>query len=120
MVARKSVPFYYRLMVPWVPVEEAYRAELATSEETNRKYLRSYFVNWKPEYEKYGDVQVRMRMSGEFPRHALASALTYQMIHEQPMCCLKAVVSFIVLPLSRLPSATPLGCASRCHSCNPY
>lgn len=75
----------YRLLVPWVPVEEAYRAELATSEETIRKYLRSYFVNWKPEYEEYGDVQVRMRMSGEFPRQALASALTYQMIYEQPV-----------------------------------
>ena len=76
----------YRLLVPWVPVEEAYRSELAISEETIRKYLRSYFVTWKPEYEEYGDVQVRMRMSGEFPRHALASALTYQMIYEQPVC----------------------------------
>jgi pimeloyl-ACP methyl ester carboxylesterase len=76
----------YRELVPYVNLEQAYQSELTATEEGIRKYIHSYFVTWKPEYEEYGTVAVRMRLSGEYPRQALSSALTYQMIYEQPVC----------------------------------
>ncbi|MGD0233140.1 MAG: alpha/beta hydrolase [Syntrophorhabdales bacterium] len=76
----------YRELVPYMSLEEAYQNELKASEEGIRNYIRSYFVTWKPEYEEYADVAIRMRKSGEYPRQALSSALTYQMIYEQPVC----------------------------------
>ena len=76
----------YRQLVPYISLEDAYQNELKASEEGIRHYMRSYFVIWKPEYEEYADVAIRMRKSGEYPRQALSSALTYQMIYEQPVC----------------------------------
>ncbi len=76
----------YRELVPYISLEEAYQGELNASEEGIRNYIRGYFVTWKPEYDEYADVAIRMRKSGEYPRQALSSALTYQMIYEQPVC----------------------------------
>ena len=76
----------YRELVPYISLEEAYQNELKATEEGIRKYIRGYFVTWKPEYEEYANVAIRMRKSGEYPRQALSSALTYQMIYEQPVC----------------------------------
>jgi pimeloyl-ACP methyl ester carboxylesterase len=76
----------YRGLVPYISLDEAYRSELKATEEGIRNYIRTYFVTWKPEYEEYADVAIRMRGSGEYPRQALSSALTYQMIYEQPVC----------------------------------
>jgi len=76
----------YRELVPYITLEQAYRNELNATEENIRRYIRGYFVHWKPEYEEYADVAIRMRKSGEYPRQALSSALTYQMIYEQPVC----------------------------------
>ena len=76
----------YRELVPSVSLDEAYQSELKATDEGIRNYIRGYFVTWKPEYEEYADVAIRMRRSGEYPRQALSSALTYQMIYEQPVC----------------------------------
>jgi pimeloyl-ACP methyl ester carboxylesterase len=76
----------YRELVPSISLDEAYQSELKATDEGIRNYIRSYFVTWKPEYEEYADVAIRMRRSGEYPRQALSSALTYQMIYEQPVC----------------------------------
>jgi pimeloyl-ACP methyl ester carboxylesterase len=77
----------YRELVPYLPLEEAYKNELNASEQGIRAYNKSYFVNWKPEYDEYfATVALRMRLSGEYPRQALSAALTYQMIYEQPVC----------------------------------
>jgi len=77
----------YRELVPYLPLEEAYKNELNASEQALRAYNRSYYVNWKPEYDQFfATVALRMRLSGEYPRQALSSALTYQMIYEQPVC----------------------------------
>ena len=43
-------------------------------------------MNWRPEYGEYAEVAVRQRLSGENPRLAMSSALTYEMIYEQPVC----------------------------------
>jgi pimeloyl-ACP methyl ester carboxylesterase len=43
-------------------------------------------VNWRPEYGAYAELAVRQQSSGEYPRLAMSSALTYEMIYEQPVC----------------------------------
>jgi pimeloyl-ACP methyl ester carboxylesterase len=76
----------YRSIVPYASLEQLYQAELNAPEEGIRNYHKSYYVQWKPEYEEYASVAVRWKASGEYPRLVLSSALTYQMIYEQPVC----------------------------------
>lgn len=75
----------YRLKVPYAPTEELYRNTLNATEASIRKYQETYYVTWKPEYEDYVQVQYRWTLSGEYPRVARASALTEQMIYQQPV-----------------------------------
>jgi pimeloyl-ACP methyl ester carboxylesterase len=76
----------YRAYVPYITVEEAYANELKATEEGIRNYHRTYYVQWKSDYEEYVQVFVRWKASAEYPRLAMSSALTYQMIYEQPVC----------------------------------
>jgi pimeloyl-ACP methyl ester carboxylesterase len=76
----------YRIYVPYIPIEEAYLNELNSTEEGIRNYHQTYYVNWKPDYEEYVQVFLRWKASGEYPRLAMSSALTSQMIYEQPVC----------------------------------
>lgn len=76
----------YRTFVPYVTLEDAYRRELNVTEESIRAYHRTYYTAWKPEYDEYVMIAARWRLSGEYPRLAMSSALTYQMIYEQPVC----------------------------------
>jgi pimeloyl-ACP methyl ester carboxylesterase len=76
----------YRSIVPYAALDQLYQAELNATEEGIRNYHKSYYIQWKPEYEEYPIVAVRWKASGEYPRLAMSSALTYQMIYEQPVC----------------------------------
>ncbi|MGD0625523.1 MAG: alpha/beta hydrolase [Thermodesulfobacteriota bacterium] len=76
----------YRVYVPYTTVEEAYANELKATEEGIRNYHKTYYVQWKSDYEEYVQVFVRWKASAEYPRLAMSSALTYQMIYEQPVC----------------------------------
>jgi len=76
----------YRPFVPYVSVDEQYRNELKVTAESIRNYHKTYFVNLLPEYGEYAELAVRQRLSGEYPRLAMSSALTYEMIYEQPVC----------------------------------
>jgi pimeloyl-ACP methyl ester carboxylesterase len=76
----------YREFVPYEPLEAAYQREMNASEESIRNYHKAYYGQYKPEYDEYATVAVRSRLSGEYPRLAMSSALTYQMIYEQPVC----------------------------------
>ena len=76
----------YRSIVPYSSLEDLYRQELKATEAGIRAYHKNYYVQWKPEYEEYVSVAARWTASGEFPRLAMSSALTYQMIYEQPVC----------------------------------
>jgi pimeloyl-ACP methyl ester carboxylesterase len=76
----------YRVFVPHVTIEEAYKSELNATEEAIRNYHKGYYVQWRPEYDEYPTVAIRWKASGEYPRLAMSSALTYQMIYEQPVC----------------------------------
>jgi pimeloyl-ACP methyl ester carboxylesterase len=76
----------YRFKVPPQTTERAYQNELANTDSTNiRAFLRRYFVTWKPEYERLVEVRSRLTLGGEWPRWAKSSALTYQMIYQQPV-----------------------------------
>ena len=76
----------YRVFVPYISLEALYANELNAEEAGIRKYHQAYYVNWKPEYDAYVQVAARWKLSGEYPRLARSSALTYQMIYEQPVC----------------------------------
>ena len=75
----------YRLLVPWIPLSQAYENEFKATPETLKKFYKNYFVNYKPEYGEYAEIAARQRLSGDYPLLALVSALTYQMIYEQPV-----------------------------------
>jgi pimeloyl-ACP methyl ester carboxylesterase len=76
----------YRVFVPYASLEALYANELNATEAGIRKYHQSYYVNWQPAYDEYVQVAARWKLSGEYPRLARSSALTYQMIYEQPVC----------------------------------
>lgn len=96
----------YRFIVPVQTTQKVYEGELNnTRAESHRNFLKTYFVNWKPEYEKFVEVRTRMALSGEYPRWARAAALTYQMIYQQPVRH--------EFPLLRAPTLLVIGQADR-------
>ena len=76
----------YRPIVPYLPLEELYLNELNATEQGIRNYHKTYYVQWKPEFEEYVAIAARWKESGEYPRLAMSAALTYQMIYTQPVC----------------------------------
>ncbi|MCY1079321.1 alpha/beta fold hydrolase [Archangium lansingense] len=75
----------YRFFVPYAATDDLYRGQLATTEEAIRKYQKTYYVAWRPEYEEYVQVLFRQTLSAEYPRAAWVSAATEQMIYQQPV-----------------------------------
>ena len=75
----------YRFKIPPQPLQKLYESELNQTADAFRQFVRRYFVEWKPEYERFAEVRARQSLSGEFPRWAKASALTYQMIYQHPV-----------------------------------
>ncbi|HDS01806.1 MAG TPA: alpha/beta hydrolase [candidate division Zixibacteria bacterium] len=75
----------YRLKVPYTPVESAYENILNYTEDGLRDYHRTYYVDWKDEYDEYVMVHYRWTLGGEYPRLAMASALTFEMVYTQPV-----------------------------------
>lgn len=76
----------YRAMVPQATIDTLYESELKATYEQFLDYQKSYYVTWKPEYEKYVQDQAWVLGTGDYPRAALASALTSEMAYEQPVC----------------------------------
>lgn len=77
----------YRVNIPPQTDDLLYRTELANTEAAKiRAFYAHYFANPKPEISgPLADVQIRVTLSGEYPRWAKASALAYQMIYQQPV-----------------------------------
>ena len=76
----------YRQAVPFQTVDEAYQKELKNSGTAIQNYFKTYFPAWKPEYEEWVRVPSAQISSPDFPQVAFASALTYDMIFQQPVC----------------------------------
>jgi pimeloyl-ACP methyl ester carboxylesterase len=75
----------YRVKVPFTSVDATYRAMLTPTREGLDRFYRSYFGTWKAEFGLWSDLAWRATLSGEWPRAARASALTYDMIFTQPV-----------------------------------
>ncbi|MDB5298057.1 MAG: 2-hydroxy-6-oxo-6-phenylhexa-2,4-dienoate hydrolase [Phycisphaerales bacterium] len=74
--------------VPPRTTEDVYQSELKQSGDAVRAYFKTaYFAHteWRPEWDRLVEPAARVALSGEFPRWAQASALTYQMIYQQPV-----------------------------------
>ena len=75
----------YRVKVPFTSVDTTYRAMLSPTRAGLDRFYRSYFGTWKAEFGIWSELAWRATLSGEWPRAARASALTYDMIYTQPV-----------------------------------
>ncbi|HEV7779682.1 MAG TPA: alpha/beta hydrolase [Chitinophagaceae bacterium] len=75
----------YRTFVPYQPTEKIYDKELKANFDSLKKYQQSYYPEWKPEYDQYVRAQYEALQIPSFKEATWASALTYQMIYEQPV-----------------------------------
>ncbi|MGX2993226.1 alpha/beta fold hydrolase [Streptomyces sp. JNUCC 64] len=76
----------YRELVPAHTTERLFADELRNTDLTAiRAFYRSYVVTWRRAYERNVELRYRVTLSGEYPRWAMASALTYQMAYHQPV-----------------------------------
>ena len=72
-------------VIPAQQTPNLVRLEMAQTPSTYRNFVKGYFQNWKPEYERYIEPFARTQLSADYPTLATVSALTYQMIYEGPI-----------------------------------
>lgn len=75
----------YRTFVPYASFEELLKGETAQTIEKMRAYQKTYYPDWKPEYEQYVQAQAESLIRKDFPQAATANALTSLMAYEQPV-----------------------------------
>jgi pimeloyl-ACP methyl ester carboxylesterase len=75
----------YRSAIPPQPLETLFKTEMAQTPQSYRTFMRAFYVGWPPFAEKSVDQFSRVLQSPEYPRYAMASALTYEMMYEQPI-----------------------------------
>ncbi|RYZ21485.1 MAG: alpha/beta hydrolase [Chitinophagaceae bacterium] len=75
----------YRQFVPYRSPDEQFAQELKATPASLKSYQQSYFPQWKAEYDQYVDAQWRALQYPDFRTATWASALTYNMIYEQPV-----------------------------------
>ena len=71
--------------MPYHSIDEQYANELKATYASLKKYQQSYYPQWKPEYEPYVAAQFAALQIPDFRQATWASAVTYQMIYEQPV-----------------------------------
>ena len=75
----------YSAIVPRQSIDSIYQNELKSNYESLKKYHQTYYPTWKSSYEQYVAAQYATLQSPDFKTAAYASALTYQMIIDQPV-----------------------------------
>lgn len=75
----------YRTFVPFASIDEMEQTELKATYESYKNYQKTYYPEFKPEYEQYVEAQAADLKLKNFPQVALVNALTSQMIYEQPV-----------------------------------
>lgn len=75
----------YRTFLPHIPVENEFRIELHADYDSFLDRQTTYYVKWKPEYEAYVRDAARLLDTGEFPEAAMAAALIFETIYQQPV-----------------------------------
>jgi pimeloyl-ACP methyl ester carboxylesterase len=86
----------YRILVPYATREELAHEHLSTTPEGFDRLFRGFFVQWRPEYQVYSDVQSGWLQSPEAQRIGRTAAHTWLMAYEQPVV--------YELPLVRAPT----------------
>lgn len=75
----------YRAFVPYTSIDAQEQTELKATYESYKTYQKTYYAEFKPEYEQYVEAQAADLKLATFPQVALVNALTSQMIYEQPV-----------------------------------
>ena len=75
----------YRSAIPPQPVEALVETEMAQSPQSYRAFMAAFFVGWPVAAQHYVDIFSRVLQSPDYPRWARASALTYDMIFNEPI-----------------------------------
>ena len=75
----------YRSAIPPQPIETLFKTEMAQTTETYRAFMTAFFLSWPPTAQHYVDIFSGVLLSPEYPRWARASALTYEMMFEEPI-----------------------------------
>ncbi len=76
----------YVLSIPPQQTPNLQKLEMAQTPVSYRNFVRGYFPkSYRPEFERFVEQFARVQLSGEYPRFALVSALTYQMIYDGPI-----------------------------------
>jgi pimeloyl-ACP methyl ester carboxylesterase len=70
---------------PWRPTDDVYRANLERSYQEILEGQQRYYVEWRPEYEKYVRIHYGWTLSSDWPRFAMVRALNQQMIYTEPV-----------------------------------
>jgi len=74
----------YRSAITPQPIETLFKTEMAQTPESYHTFMQGFFVGWPPAAQHYVDIFSRVLLSPEYPRWAMASALTYEMMFEEP------------------------------------
>jgi pimeloyl-ACP methyl ester carboxylesterase len=75
----------YKTFVPYRSTDEQFESELKATPESIAAYQHSYYPVWQPGYKEFADIQYNALQYPDFKTATWASALTYQMIYEQPV-----------------------------------
>lgn len=75
----------YRSAIPPQPIETLTKTEMSQTPQSFRGFMAAFFVGWPPVAEHYTEIFSRVLQSPEYPRWARASALTYDMIFNEPI-----------------------------------
>lgn len=96
----------YVLSIPPQQTANLVKLEMEQTPATYRNFVRAYFPsNFRPEYERFVEQFARVQQSGDYPRFAQVSALTYQMIYDGPI--------FNALPKLTVPTLLIIGQSDR-------
>jgi len=75
----------YKAFIPPQETAVLLKQEITQTEDSYRRFIQGYFSRWRPEFERYVEMYTRAQLSPDYPRYALTSVLTYQMIYESPI-----------------------------------
>jgi pimeloyl-ACP methyl ester carboxylesterase len=75
----------YRVFVPYKNLQELYQSEQKQTAEAIKNYHQTYYTSWKPAYDEWVQVPAAQISHPDFPKVAKVSALTYDMIYQQPV-----------------------------------
>lgn len=75
----------YRSAIPPIPLDVLFATEMQQTPQSYRAFMHAFFLGWPREAEQGVEIFSRVLKSPEYPRWAMASALIYQMIFDEPI-----------------------------------